>query len=105
MSTFIEYGDKVIFHPGYYVEELLSESGVSLAEFSRELDIPLGDLSRILRGKLDLTEDIARSLAKVSGTSVEYWLNLQKGYDEGMASKLSEEACRRETCGRDVKEN
>ena len=29
MSNYIEYGDKVVFHPGYYIKEMVEESGLS----------------------------------------------------------------------------
>ena len=29
MSNYIEYNDKIVFHPGYYIKEIIEESGLS----------------------------------------------------------------------------
>ena len=28
MSNYIEYNDKIAFHPGYYIKEIIEESGL-----------------------------------------------------------------------------
>ena len=33
MSNYIEYNDKIAFHPGYYIKEIIEESGLSPKEF------------------------------------------------------------------------
>lgn len=65
-------------HPGeMLLEEFLKPMGVSQAEFARRLKIPPQRLHQIIRGKRSVTADTALRLAKVLGTSVELWLNLQ----------------------------
>ena len=34
MSNYIAYGDKIAFHPGYYIEEIVIDSGLSEEEFA-----------------------------------------------------------------------
>mgnify|MGYP000814655684 FL=1 len=29
MSNYIEYDDKIAFHPGYYIKEMVEESGLT----------------------------------------------------------------------------
>ena len=95
MSNYIEYNDKIAFHPGYYIEEIVEESGLTQADFAKRLDITPKRLSLLIRGEQNLSTDIAMKLSRMTGTSVSYWLNLQNGYDALMAEfKAKEEAAR-----------
>lgn len=38
MSNYIEYNDKIAFHPGYYIKEIIEESGLSQKDFANRLD-------------------------------------------------------------------
>ena len=33
MSNYIEYNDKIAFHPGYYLKEIVEASGLTQADF------------------------------------------------------------------------
>ena len=81
MSNYIEYNDKIAFHPGYYIKEIIEESGLSQKDFAKRLDTTPKNLSILVRGEQRLSIDIAMKLSRMLGTSVDYWLNLQKSYD------------------------
>ena len=81
MSNYIEYNDKIAFHPGYYIKEIIEESGLSQKDFAKRLDTTPKNLSILVRGEQSLSIDIAMKLSRMLGTSVDYWLNLQKSYD------------------------
>lgn len=85
MSNYIEYKDKVYFHPGYYIDELVEESGLTQADFAKRLGTTPKNLSELIRGKQKLSIDIATKLARMYGSSVKYWLGLQLAYDEGLS--------------------
>lgn len=91
MSNYIEYKDKVAFHPGYYIKEIIEESGLTQEDFARRLDTTPKNLSYIVRGEQTLSIDIAMKLSRMLGTSVNYWLNLQKTYDSLIANFQSDE--------------
>ena len=92
MSNYIEYNDKIAFHPGYYIKEIIEESGLSQKDFANRLDTTPKNLSILVRGEQSLSIDIAMKLSRMLGTSVEYWLNLQKSYDALIAEfELSKE--------------
>ena len=85
MSNVLEYNDKLIIHPGYYIKEIIEESGLTQDDFAKRLDMTPENLSALVWGEQALSLDIAEKLAKMLGTSVEYWLNLQTAYDAGVA--------------------
>ncbi len=81
MSNYIEYNDTVAFHPGYYIKEIIDESGLTQEDFAKRLDTTPKNLSLLVRGEQSLSTDIAMKLSRMIGTSVKYWLNLQNAYD------------------------
>lgn len=81
MSNYIECNDTVVFHPGYYIAEIMEESGLTQKDFAERLDITLENLSLLICGKQSLSMDVAMKLSEMIGTSVNYWLNLQNAYD------------------------
>ena len=81
MSNYIEYDDRIAFHPGYYIKEIIDESGLTQRDFAYRLDTTPKNLSLLIRGEQSLSIDIAMKLSRMMGTSVSYWLNLQNAYD------------------------
>lgn len=81
MSNYIKCNDAVAFHPGYYIEEIMEESELTQKDFAERLDITPENLNLLIRGKQSLSMDVALKLSEMIGTSVNYWLNLQKAYD------------------------
>ena len=91
MSNYIEYKDSMAFHPGYYIQEIVEESGLTQADFAKRLDTTPKNLSKLIRGEQRLSVDMAMKLSKMLGTSIEYWLNLQNAYDTVLAQMASDE--------------
>lgn len=78
MNIYVELDNKVAFHLGYYIQEYLNEQNLSQEEFSKRYNTPL----EVINGEQSISIDIAKMLSNIVGTSVEYWLNLQKEYDK-----------------------
>lgn len=91
MNNYIEYNDKIAFHPGYYIKEILDESGLTQEDFAKRLGTTPKNFSLLIRGEQSLSIDIAMKLSRMVGTSINYWLNLQKSYDSLIAEFKSEE--------------
>ncbi|MCR5273110.1 MAG: HigA family addiction module antidote protein [Lachnospiraceae bacterium] len=85
MSSYIEYNDKIAFHPGYYINEIVEESGLTQEDFAKRLDTTPKNISKLINGEQNLSRDMALKLSRMMGTSVEYWLNFQKKYDALLA--------------------
>lgn len=81
MSNYVEYNDKIAFHPGYYIKEIIEDSGLTQEDFAKRLDTTPKNLSYLVRGEQSLSVDIAMKLSRMLGTSINYWLNLQQTYD------------------------
>lgn len=96
MSNYIEYNDKIAFHPGYYLKELVDESGLTQEDFAKRLGTTPKNLSILIRGEQDLSIDIATKLSRMQGTTIAYWLNLQQIYHEMQAEFLSDEELKKE---------
>ena len=82
MSNYVEYKDRVAFHPGYYIKEAIDESGLSQEDFAKRLATTPKNLSVLVRGEQSLSGEMARKLSRMFTTSISYWLNLQQKYDE-----------------------
>ena len=91
MSNFIEYKNKMAFHPGYYIKEIIEESGLTQEEFAYRLGTTPKNISILIHGEQSISVDIATKLSRMLDTSVVYWLNLQNMYDAVLAEIKSDE--------------
>ncbi len=62
-------------------EEFMKPLGLSQNRLARGIDVPVGRISEIVRGKRAITADTALRLGKYFGVSPELWLNLQMDFD------------------------
>jgi antitoxin HigA-1 len=68
-------------HPGKVLAEEIEARGITGAALARALGIPQNRVSEILNGKRAVTVDTALRLARWTGSTPEFWLNLQQRYD------------------------
>jgi antitoxin HigA-1 len=70
-------------HPGQILmEEFVGPSAKPLASLAEALSLSPTELEALLRGDMDVSLPIAQSLAQVWGTTPQFWLNLQRQYEE-----------------------
>lgn len=91
MSNYIEYKDRVTFHPGYYIKEIIDDMGLSQEDFARRLGTTPKTLSVLINGGQGVSPNLARRLSNMLGTSDQYWLNLQAQYDAAREKARSAE--------------
>jgi addiction module HigA family antidote len=72
-------------HPGEHLAEELRELGVSAAELSRQIDVPVNRITGIIHGQRGITADTALRLGHWFGTSPQFWMNLQQLYELRLA--------------------
>lgn len=82
MSNVDEYKDIVAFHPGYYIAEIIEDMGISQSEFAIRMGTTAKTLSQLINGQANISNDLAKKLSTMMGTSVEIWQNLQSTYDK-----------------------
>lgn len=96
MSNYFEFNDKITFHPGYYLKEIVEESGLTQEDFAKRLGTTPKNLSKLINGEQRVSIDMAMKLSRLLGTSTDYWLNLQKSYDSLLAEYDSFEELKNE---------
>lgn len=74
-------------HPGEHLkQDFMVPFGLSANRLAKRLGVPPNRISAIVAGKRSLTSDTALRLARLFGTSPEFWVNLQSNYDLQMAT-------------------
>lgn len=69
-------------HPGEILsEEFLKPLGLSEYRVARAIKVSPRRINEIVHGNRRITADTALRLARVFGTSVRFWVNLQARYD------------------------
>lgn len=69
-------------HPGEVLSELyLKPLRMSASALAKHLDVPRTRIERLVKQETALSADSAIRLATFFGTTPEYWLNLQRGWD------------------------
>jgi addiction module HigA family antidote len=73
---------RVSVHPGeVLMEEFLQPLGISQAAFARHIGMGTNRVNEIVRGKRSVTAETAWLFAMATGTTPEFWLNLQDRHD------------------------
>jgi addiction module HigA family antidote len=77
-STITEY----LSTPGeILLEEFLEPLGVTQYQLAKRIRVDQSRISRIIRGRQAVTADTALRLGAFFGTSPQFWMRLQEGYD------------------------
>jgi len=73
---------RIATHPGQILlQDFLVPLGLTQAELSRSLAIPLNRVNELVRGKRGITPETALLLAGYFKNSPEFWMNLQSAHD------------------------
>ncbi|MGH9769499.1 MAG: HigA family addiction module antitoxin [Blastocatellia bacterium] len=69
-------------HPGELLrEEILPAAGLTQIELAARLGVSRRTVGEILRERRALSPDLAHRLARLFGTTPEFWMNLQQAVD------------------------
>jgi addiction module HigA family antidote len=75
-------------HPGEFLrEDFMKPLGLSANALSIALRVPVTRISEITREKRGITADTALRLGYYFGTTPDFWMNMQKSYELGIAKK------------------
>jgi len=78
----MEYENLIVFHPGYYIKDIIEDMEISQEEFAMRLGVTGKTLSKLVNGKINLSDEVALQLSMMLGTDIRTWLNLQQTYEE-----------------------
>jgi addiction module HigA family antidote len=70
-----------VIHPGEFLSEILTEMGISQAEFARAVSISPMRISHVVNGTRPVTAELALLFGRAFDQSPQYWLNLQTAHD------------------------
>lgn len=83
-------------HPGEVLrEDVLPALGRSKAEIARLLEVSRQTLYDILNEKQPITPAMALRIGKLTGTTPESWLNMQRNYDLRLEAERSADVIER----------
>jgi addiction module HigA family antidote len=78
-------------HPGEILrEEFLKPMGISVYALAKGIKVPRSRVNDIALGRRAITADTALRLARYFGTTAEFWVNLQAGYDLQVAKETAQ---------------
>lgn len=78
----------VTIHPGeFLLEDFMKPLGLSANALSIALRVPVTRISEIIRERRGITADTAMRLGVYFGTTPDFWMNMQKAYELGIAKK------------------
>ena len=83
----------VLLHPGEVLEMELIARGLTKSKFAMDIKMYPSHMSYILKGKRNITEEIALKIESKLGISAEFWMRLQVEYNISvLRSKLDSAA-------------
>jgi addiction module HigA family antidote len=78
----------VAVHPGeFLLEDFMKPLGLSANALSIALRVPVTRISEITRERRGITADTAMRLGLYFRTTPDFWMNMQKAYELGIAKK------------------
>jgi HTH-type transcriptional regulator/antitoxin HigA len=82
VSFMTGYYAPIAIHPGETLKEWLEDLNITQLHFSHMSGLPCEIISQIVNCKIAITNDMAIKLSKALKTSISFWNNLQKSYEE-----------------------
>jgi antitoxin HigA-1 len=71
----------VLLHPGEVLEMEILARGLTKSRFAMDIKMYPSHMSDILKGKRNITEEIALRIESKLGISAEFWMRLQVEYN------------------------
>lgn len=69
-------------HPGaMLLEEFLKPLGMTQSELAQRIHVSFPRINEVINGRRGVSPDTALRLAKLLGTTPEFWLNEQRNWD------------------------
>jgi addiction module HigA family antidote len=80
-------------HPGEMLkEDFLEPLGMTPEELAQKIDLPMDVVRELINGERSITPDFALRLSRYIGTSAQFWIGLQRAYDESELKRADPKA-------------
>ena len=80
-------------HPGeVLLEEFLKPKEMTQIELAEKMKVPIQRVNTLINGKRGITPETAILLARIFGTTPEFWMNLQSCHDLYLAQARIDKA-------------
>lgn len=70
----------VAYSPGYYIRDILTSLNISYKDFSEKMEMSLDEVTQLILGECELTEEIAKKLEAYFHVEASRWLDLERQY-------------------------
>lgn len=70
--------------PGDTIADILKSRELSLDDFAKLMDSNLDNVQKLLHGSILINDEIAMNLQKALGSTVDFWINRERQYREGI---------------------
>ena len=77
----IQIGNKTFYHPGYYLENMISYDSHPKAVWADRFDLTEDELDKLFNGERDVDFKLANKLCNYTGSPAAVWMNLQHTFD------------------------
>ena len=74
-------------HPGERLKNELEERNIRLEDFFKQIGMPQQELKEFMRGKREVTVELAEALAGQFGIPATTWLKMQEEYNQVVAER------------------
>ena len=85
------YNPNIAIHPGTTLSDVLEASNMTQSELAERTGLTPKTVSEITQGKNPITPETATKLSAVFGTSVSFWNNLERSYQETLVRLKEQE--------------
>ena len=82
MATINHYQPQTISHPGETLAEKLAEMGMTIKEFAIRTSKPEKTIIAVIKGGSSITPDMSVAFENVTKIPANFWMKLQRKYDE-----------------------
>ena len=83
----MDYIPYLVVGPGQIIEKYMAARKMTNMDLSKELGIPLAEVSSLLSNNLTMTLPLAGRLSRVFNNSSEFWMNLYINYVHNLEVK------------------
>ncbi|MDJ1497629.1 HigA family addiction module antitoxin [Cytophagaceae bacterium DM2B3-1] len=92
--------------PGSTIADILEERNMTISSFAQGMDISIDSINNLIDGKVSIDQRMASKLAKILGSSEQFWLKRQQNYDISVAKleKIDEDRWLRDIPLKEIKQ-